>query len=75
MFFFLFLPVACKDLLTAARDGKLNTFVQISVAHPTEQTLTRYANTEIVEVSIFSLAIYFYAARAGLNTFVQGDSI
>ncbi|XP_077333078.1 inositol polyphosphate 4-phosphatase type II isoform X3 [Lithobates pipiens] len=41
--------LACKDLLTAARDGKLNTFVQISVAHPTEQTLTRYANTEIVE--------------------------
>ncbi|KAM3937723.1 inositol polyphosphate 4-phosphatase type II isoform 6-T9 [Leptodactylus fuscus] len=41
--------LACKDLLTAARDGKLNTFVQISVAHPTEQTLIRYANTEIVE--------------------------
>ncbi|XP_069834742.1 inositol polyphosphate 4-phosphatase type II isoform X2 [Dendropsophus ebraccatus] len=41
--------LACKDLLTAARDGKLNTFVQISVAHPTEQTVTRYANTEIVE--------------------------
>ncbi|XP_075716524.1 inositol polyphosphate 4-phosphatase type II isoform X2 [Rhinoderma darwinii] len=41
--------LACKDLLTAARDGKLNTFVQISVAHPTEETLTRYANTEIVE--------------------------
>ncbi|XP_075055425.1 inositol polyphosphate 4-phosphatase type II isoform X3 [Mixophyes fleayi] len=41
--------LACKDLLTAARDGKLSTFVQISVAHPTDQTLTRYANTEIVE--------------------------
>ncbi|KAG8592661.1 hypothetical protein GDO81_000579 [Engystomops pustulosus] len=41
--------LACKDLLTAARDGKLNTFVQISVAHPAEQTLTRYANTEVVE--------------------------
>ncbi|XP_044156527.1 inositol polyphosphate 4-phosphatase type II isoform X2 [Bufo gargarizans] len=41
--------LACKDLLTAARDGKLNTFVQTSVAHPTEQTLTRYANTELVE--------------------------
>ncbi|XP_073405878.1 inositol polyphosphate 4-phosphatase type II isoform X1 [Dendrobates tinctorius] len=41
--------LACKDLLTAARDGKLNTFVQISVAYPAEQTLTRYANTEIVE--------------------------
>ncbi|OCT99756.1 hypothetical protein XELAEV_18005538mg, partial [Xenopus laevis] len=39
----------CKDLLTAARDRKLNTFVQISVAHPTEQSLTRYANTEVVE--------------------------
>eukprot|EP00079_Xenopus_tropicalis_P020280 XP_012811048.1 PREDICTED: type II inositol 3,4-bisphosphate 4-phosphatase isoform X3 [Xenopus tropicalis] len=42
--------LACKDLLTAARDRKLNTFVQISVAHPTEQSLTRYANTEVVEV-------------------------
>eukprot|EP00079_Xenopus_tropicalis_P020279 XP_012811046.1 PREDICTED: type II inositol 3,4-bisphosphate 4-phosphatase isoform X2 [Xenopus tropicalis] len=41
--------LACKDLLTAARDRKLNTFVQISVAHPTEQSLTRYANTEVVE--------------------------
>ncbi|XP_053559675.1 inositol polyphosphate 4-phosphatase type II [Bombina bombina] len=41
--------LACKDLLAAARDRKLNTFVQISVAQPTEQSLTRYANTEIVE--------------------------
>ncbi|CAH2301060.1 type II inositol 3,4-bisphosphate 4-phosphatase isoform X2, partial [Pelobates cultripes] len=39
----------CKDLLSAARDRKLNTFVQVSVAHPTEQSLTRYANTEVVE--------------------------
>ncbi|KAM8939476.1 inositol polyphosphate 4-phosphatase type II [Pelodytes ibericus] len=48
-FFFLVSFAACKDLLSAARDRKLNTFVQVSVAHPTEQCLTRYANTEIVE--------------------------
>ncbi|XP_041435498.1 type II inositol 3,4-bisphosphate 4-phosphatase isoform X4 [Xenopus laevis] len=41
----------CKNLLTAARDRKLNTYVQISVAHPTEQSLTRYANTEVVEAT------------------------
>ncbi|XP_075786012.1 inositol polyphosphate 4-phosphatase type II isoform X2 [Pelodiscus sinensis] len=41
--------LACKDLVASARDRKLNTFVQISVVHPTEQTLTRYSSTEIVE--------------------------
>uniref|UniRef100_A0A8D0GTY1 phosphatidylinositol-3,4-bisphosphate 4-phosphatase n=1 Tax=Sphenodon punctatus TaxID=8508 RepID=A0A8D0GTY1_SPHPU len=40
---------ACKDLVATARDRKLNTFVQITVVHPTEQTLTRYSSTEIVE--------------------------
>ncbi|OCT97047.1 hypothetical protein XELAEV_18009269mg [Xenopus laevis] len=43
--------ISCKNLLTAARDRKLNTYVQISVAHPTEQSLTRYANTEVVEAT------------------------
>ncbi|XP_019377678.1 PREDICTED: type II inositol 3,4-bisphosphate 4-phosphatase isoform X1 [Gavialis gangeticus] len=41
--------IACKDLVSTTRDRKLNTFVQISVVHPAEQTLTRYSNTEIVE--------------------------
>ncbi|XP_034627258.1 inositol polyphosphate 4-phosphatase type II isoform X1 [Trachemys scripta elegans] len=41
--------LACKDLVATARDRKLNTFVQISVVHPAEQTLTRYSSTEIVE--------------------------
>ncbi|XP_075470787.1 inositol polyphosphate 4-phosphatase type II isoform X8 [Ascaphus truei] len=41
--------LACKDLLATARDRKLNTFVQISVTRPGEQSVTRYANTEIVE--------------------------
>ncbi|KAM7168552.1 inositol polyphosphate 4-phosphatase type II isoform 2-T2 [Macrochelys suwanniensis] len=40
---------SCKDLVATARDRKLNTFVQISVVHPAEQTLTRYSSTEIVE--------------------------
>ncbi|KAM9142891.1 inositol polyphosphate 4-phosphatase type II isoform 2-T2 [Pangshura tecta] len=43
------LVLACKDLVATARDRKLNTFVQISVVHPAEQTLTRYSSTEIVE--------------------------
>ncbi|NWX96469.1 INP4B phosphatase, partial [Nothoprocta ornata] len=41
--------LACKDLVAAARDRKLNTFVQISVVHPAEHVLTRYSSTEIVE--------------------------
>ncbi|XP_053316957.1 inositol polyphosphate 4-phosphatase type II isoform X2 [Spea bombifrons] len=41
--------LACKDLLTATRERTLNTFVQVSVAHPAEQSLIRYANTEVVE--------------------------
>ncbi|XP_065452488.1 inositol polyphosphate 4-phosphatase type II isoform X3 [Chrysemys picta bellii] len=41
--------LACKDLVATARDRKLNTFVQISIVHPAEQTLTRYSSTEIVE--------------------------
>ncbi|XP_029454081.1 type II inositol 3,4-bisphosphate 4-phosphatase isoform X2 [Rhinatrema bivittatum] len=41
--------IACKDLLTCARDRKLNTFVQISVVHPAEQNLTRSFSTEVVE--------------------------
>uniref|UniRef100_A0A674JCM5 Inositol polyphosphate-4-phosphatase type II B n=1 Tax=Terrapene triunguis TaxID=2587831 RepID=A0A674JCM5_9SAUR len=49
-FFFSLVPFpACKDLVATARDRKLNTFVQISVVHPAEQTLTRYSSTEIVE--------------------------
>nr|XP_051675387.1 inositol polyphosphate 4-phosphatase type II isoform X2 [Oryctolagus cuniculus] len=41
--------LACKDLVAPVRDRKLNTVVQISVIHPAEQSLTRYASTEIVE--------------------------
>ncbi|KAF6094327.1 inositol polyphosphate-4-phosphatase type II B [Phyllostomus discolor] len=41
--------LACKDLVAPVRDRKLNTLVQISVIHPTEQGLTRYSSTEIVE--------------------------
>uniref|UniRef100_A0A8C5K9T6 phosphatidylinositol-3,4-bisphosphate 4-phosphatase n=1 Tax=Jaculus jaculus TaxID=51337 RepID=A0A8C5K9T6_JACJA len=41
--------LACKDLVAPVRDRKLNTVVQISVIHPTEQSLTRYSCTEIVE--------------------------
>ncbi|NWX81763.1 INP4B phosphatase, partial [Nothoprocta pentlandii] len=41
--------LACKDLVAATRDRKLNTFVQISVVHPAEHVLTRYSSTEIVE--------------------------
>ncbi|XP_067424070.1 inositol polyphosphate 4-phosphatase type II isoform X3 [Emydura macquarii macquarii] len=41
--------LACKNLVATARDRKLNTFVQISVVHPAEQTLMRYSSTEIVE--------------------------
>ncbi|NXY08523.1 INP4B phosphatase, partial [Pteruthius melanotis] len=40
---------ACKDLVAAARDRKLNTFIQVSVVHPAEHILTRYSSTEIVE--------------------------
>uniref|UniRef100_A0A803XYK8 phosphatidylinositol-3,4-bisphosphate 4-phosphatase n=1 Tax=Meleagris gallopavo TaxID=9103 RepID=A0A803XYK8_MELGA len=39
----------CKDLVTATRDRKLNTFIQVSVVHPAEHVLTRYSSTEIVE--------------------------
>uniref|UniRef100_A0A8C8RAD9 phosphatidylinositol-3,4-bisphosphate 4-phosphatase n=1 Tax=Pelusios castaneus TaxID=367368 RepID=A0A8C8RAD9_9SAUR len=53
VFSFVFLSLvpfpACKDLVATARDRKLNTFIQISVLHPAEQTLTRYSSTEIVE--------------------------
>lgn len=41
--------LACKDLVAPVRDRKLNTLVQISVIHPSEQGLTRYSSTEIVE--------------------------
>ncbi|KAM4780547.1 inositol polyphosphate 4-phosphatase type II isoform 1-T1 [Cyanocitta cristata] len=41
--------LACKDLVTATRDRKLNTFIQVSVVHPAEHILTRYSSTEIVE--------------------------
>ncbi|XP_054846190.1 inositol polyphosphate 4-phosphatase type II isoform X2 [Eublepharis macularius] len=41
--------LACKDLVAPTRDRKLNTFVQITVVHPGEQTSARYSNTEIVE--------------------------
>ncbi|XP_061440837.1 inositol polyphosphate 4-phosphatase type II isoform X8 [Rhineura floridana] len=40
---------ACKDLVAPTRDRKLNTFVQITVVHPGEQSSTRYSSTEIVE--------------------------
>uniref|UniRef100_A0A8C3TQY3 phosphatidylinositol-3,4-bisphosphate 4-phosphatase n=1 Tax=Catharus ustulatus TaxID=91951 RepID=A0A8C3TQY3_CATUS len=40
---------ACKDLVAATRDRKLNTFIQVSVVHPAEHILTRYSSTEIVE--------------------------
>ncbi|XP_069487278.1 inositol polyphosphate 4-phosphatase type II isoform X1 [Ambystoma mexicanum] len=41
--------LACKDLVTAACDRKLNTFVQISVVQPAEQSVARHCSTEIVE--------------------------
>ncbi|XP_040823227.1 inositol polyphosphate 4-phosphatase type II isoform X3 [Ochotona curzoniae] len=41
--------LACKDLVAPVRDRKLNTVVQISVIHPAQQSLTRYASTEVVE--------------------------
>uniref|UniRef100_A0A8C6QIZ2 phosphatidylinositol-3,4-bisphosphate 4-phosphatase n=1 Tax=Nannospalax galili TaxID=1026970 RepID=A0A8C6QIZ2_NANGA len=41
--------LACKDLVAPVCDRKLNTVVQISVIHPVQQSLTRYASTEIVE--------------------------
>ncbi|XP_056346163.1 inositol polyphosphate 4-phosphatase type II isoform X1 [Oenanthe melanoleuca] len=41
--------LACKDLVAATRDRKLSTFIQVSVVHPAEHTLTRYSSTEIVE--------------------------
>ncbi|NXA33789.1 INP4B phosphatase, partial [Eudromia elegans] len=43
------LSPACKDLVAATRDRKLNTFVQVSVVHPAGHVLTRYSSTEIVE--------------------------
>lgn len=57
--FFLFAlpPPACKDLVSPVRDRKLNTLVQISVIHPSEQGLTRYSSTEIVEVSMLHARI------------------
>uniref|UniRef100_A0A8B9PSP9 phosphatidylinositol-3,4-bisphosphate 4-phosphatase n=1 Tax=Apteryx owenii TaxID=8824 RepID=A0A8B9PSP9_APTOW len=49
-FYFSFvLSPACKDLVAATRDRKLNTFIQVSVVHPAEHVLTRYSSTEIVE--------------------------
>nr|XP_056711435.1 inositol polyphosphate 4-phosphatase type II isoform X4 [Euleptes europaea] len=41
--------LACKDLVAPTRDRKLNSFVQITVSHPGEQTSARYSSTEIVE--------------------------
>ncbi|XP_034969634.1 inositol polyphosphate 4-phosphatase type II isoform X3 [Zootoca vivipara] len=41
--------LACKDLVAPTRDRKLNTFVQITVVQPGEQSSTRYTSTEIVE--------------------------
>ncbi|XP_040410708.1 inositol polyphosphate 4-phosphatase type II isoform X2 [Cygnus olor] len=41
--------LACKGLVAATRDRKLNTFIQVSVVHPAEHILTRYSSTEIVE--------------------------
>ncbi|XP_012582342.1 PREDICTED: type II inositol 3,4-bisphosphate 4-phosphatase isoform X2 [Condylura cristata] len=41
--------LACRNLVAPVRDRKLNTLVQISVIHPSEQSLTRYSSTEIVE--------------------------
>uniref|UniRef100_A0A8C9EJZ4 Inositol polyphosphate-4-phosphatase type II B n=1 Tax=Pavo cristatus TaxID=9049 RepID=A0A8C9EJZ4_PAVCR len=50
VFYFSFvLSPACKDLVAATRDRKLNTFIQVSVVHPAEHVLTRYSSTEIVE--------------------------
>uniref|UniRef100_A0A8C6Z5C4 phosphatidylinositol-3,4-bisphosphate 4-phosphatase n=1 Tax=Nothoprocta perdicaria TaxID=30464 RepID=A0A8C6Z5C4_NOTPE len=49
VFFSSVLSPACKDLVAATRDRKLNTFVQVSVVHPAEHVLTRYSSTEIVE--------------------------
>uniref|UniRef100_A0A8D2QLV0 phosphatidylinositol-3,4-bisphosphate 4-phosphatase n=1 Tax=Zosterops lateralis melanops TaxID=1220523 RepID=A0A8D2QLV0_ZOSLA len=50
LFYFYFaLSLACKDLVAATRDRKLNTFIQVSVVHPAEHILTRYSSTEIVE--------------------------
>ncbi|XP_072898863.1 type II inositol 3,4-bisphosphate 4-phosphatase isoform X4 [Hemitrygon akajei] len=41
--------LACKELVATARDRKPNAFVQIAVINPTQQSLTRYSNTETVE--------------------------
>uniref|UniRef100_A0A8C3TKQ8 Inositol polyphosphate-4-phosphatase type II B n=1 Tax=Catharus ustulatus TaxID=91951 RepID=A0A8C3TKQ8_CATUS len=48
-YFYFALSPACKDLVAATRDRKLNTFIQVSVVHPAEHILTRYSSTEIVE--------------------------
>ncbi|XP_078395352.1 inositol polyphosphate 4-phosphatase type II isoform X1 [Cetorhinus maximus] len=41
--------LACKELVATARDRKPNSFVQITILNPTQQSLTRYSNTETVE--------------------------
>ncbi|XP_067849905.1 type II inositol 3,4-bisphosphate 4-phosphatase isoform X4 [Heptranchias perlo] len=41
--------LACRELVATARDRKPNSFVQITVINPTQQSLTRYSNTETVE--------------------------
>lgn len=56
-YFYFVLSPACKDLVSATRDRKLNTFIQVSVVHPAEHILTRYSSTEIVEVRVFLIQL------------------
>uniref|UniRef100_A0A8C3M353 Inositol polyphosphate-4-phosphatase type II B n=1 Tax=Chrysolophus pictus TaxID=9089 RepID=A0A8C3M353_CHRPC len=73
--------LACKDLVAATRDRKLNTFIQVSVVHPAEHVLTRYSSTEIVEVHTTVLPDH-KEPRAdvgrsflGCTTFTVGDLV
>ncbi|XP_072898862.1 type II inositol 3,4-bisphosphate 4-phosphatase isoform X3 [Hemitrygon akajei] len=50
--------LACKELVATARDRKPNAFVQIAVINPTQQSLTRYSNTETVERSFLGSATF-----------------
>ncbi|XP_043530082.1 inositol polyphosphate 4-phosphatase type II isoform X2 [Chiloscyllium plagiosum] len=41
--------LACKELVATTRERKPNSFVQITIINPTQQSLIRYSNTETVE--------------------------
>ncbi|XP_060707703.1 type II inositol 3,4-bisphosphate 4-phosphatase isoform X2 [Hemiscyllium ocellatum] len=50
--------LACKELVATTRERKPNSFVQITIINPTQQSLIRYSNTETVERSFLGSATF-----------------